>query len=115
MSLSILNLSEEEVDMPIDMKLNVSDNTAANQEPEFQKPEYPHGLRIYLEKEQLSRLNMSEDPEVGKELELVAKVKVVAVSQDELKGGGEHKNVTLQITDMNLFNKKADADTFYGD
>jgi hypothetical protein len=104
--------------MPVNMRLNQSDSLSV-EDKEHKKPEYPTGLRIYLGPEELKKL-MMDIPEVGKELDLVGKVKVVSVSEDDLKGGLESKSVTLQIVDMNLSRDKEsdgelDVMKFYGE
>jgi len=65
------------------------------------RPEYPYGLNISLENDSLDKLSMKSLPDVGDEMTLIAKVKVVSVSSNESESG-ERRSISLQITDMDL-------------
>ena len=62
--------------------------------------DYPYGLRIHLEDDEISKLNIPM-PEIGSTMVLVANIKVTSVSEraDE---DGENRSVGLQITEMEL-------------
>lgn len=79
-------------------------------------PKYPYGLCIHLEEESLKKLGITELPAVGASMVLHAKVEVTAVSKNESKEGGEHRSLSLQITEMALGSekKKDTAETLYG-
>lgn len=64
-------------------------------------PEYPYGLRLSLDTDSLSKLGITELPDVGAVLMLAARVEVVSVSQYE-HADGKSKDLGLQITDMEL-------------
>jgi len=64
-------------------------------------PSYPYGLNISLDEAAIEKLGI-DLPKVGKTLTLIAKVDVTSVSINEHTGGEEHRNVSLQITDLCL-------------
>ena len=85
--------------------------------PKMEAPEYPHGLRICLEKKELEKLGFMKAPEIDKMMELKGKVKVVEVSNQDYGQGDEYR-VELQITDMELSSEKKDegpAKVLYGE
>lgn len=101
------------ISMKLDKKKDEKDMSIACSE--MSKPEYPYGLCIRLEKEQLEKLNMNELPEVGQEMpmKIIAKVSEVSSRQYEKE---DHKTVELQITDISTGEKKeSKAKTLYGD
>jgi len=75
----------------------------ATKEADFtaDKPRYPYGTCLYLDQETLEKLGMVSLPDVGEEMILTAKVKVVGVSARE-NTDGANKSLELQITDMQL-------------
>lgn len=72
--------------------------------------EYPYGLRLDLGNEVLDKLNMKSLPELGAVMTLVARVEVVSLSENSHKDSEDHKNVDLQITDMELLPEKKAID-----
>lgn len=69
----------------------------------MEEPDYPWGLRVRLNDEELDKLGMADLPAVGAEMQLMAKVSVVSVAQHEDDSkDGKHRDVELQITDMGL-------------
>lgn len=64
------------------------------------KPRFPYGLKIHLEKEQLERLGMTELPKVGKMKKMVAVVEVTDVHISETVLGEGDKSVGLQIKEL---------------
>ena len=67
-------------------------------------PDFPWGLCIHLDKDELEKLGIKEPPKVGTVLMLAAKVQVTRVSQSAStdRGGEEQRSVDLQITDLGL-------------
>ena len=65
------------------------------------EPEYGYGLVVRLENHELDALKMKL-PQVGQELDLHAKVKVVRVSESQSVQNKGDRNVELQITKMAL-------------
>ena len=68
--------------------------------------DYPYGLRIHLEDDEISKLNIPM-PKIGETMVLVANIKVTSVSEraDE---DGENRSIGLQITEMELAPYKND-------
>lgn len=64
--------------------------------------EYPYGLRLSLGQEELTKLGIEALPAVGTEMRLVAMVKVVSASSSEYEGEGERRDMSMQITKMQL-------------
>lgn len=63
-------------------------------------PDYPYGLCICLGEDELQKLGLDENPEIGDMLHLHAMAKVTSVSQSESEGVGKNRRVELQITHM---------------
>lgn len=73
-------------------------------------PDYPWGLCVNMDGDELDKLGLKDLPEVGTEFMLMAKVKVTSVNQSasESKKKGEYdesRRITLQITDLALEGK----------
>lgn len=64
-------------------------------------PKYPWGLTVSLDDATLRKLGMSELPQVGAQLRLMAVVEVCSTSQHANQHGTD-KCVSLQITQMGL-------------
>ena len=70
--------------------------------------EYPYGLRIRLENDELEKLGFKDLPEIGKSLKVTAEAAVQSISSNESVGSkGNKKCVELQITSMQLDKAKA--------
>lgn len=67
-------------------------------------PDFPWGLCLHLDKDELEKLGITELPKVGTKITLAAKVTVTRVSQSAStdRGGEDQKSIDLQITDMAL-------------
>lgn len=77
-------------------------------------PEYPYGLRISLETEQMKALGL-DMPKVGTKLTIVAEVEVVSCHASQYEGGEEHRSCSMQITSMDVAGDKPDpAGKLYG-
>lgn len=83
-------------------------STEANAEG---KDEYPYGLRIYLEEDQLKKLEIKGLPDLGDEIMFVARAKIVNVSdrQPENEHEDSKRSVGLQIVEMNLGGDKSES------
>lgn len=64
------------------------------------KPDYPYGLRICLCSEQLTKLGLDADCEVGDTLEFRAVGRVTSVSKSDDSMMGPQSRVELQIEQM---------------
>ena len=60
---------------------------------------YPYSLRIYLNPEEVVKLQL-KNPQIGQKLKLEAMVEVVAVSAENTKGDEDKLSVTIQIKEM---------------
>ena len=70
-----------------------------------EKPDYPWGLEIRLEKESLDKLGIKQMPVVGEIININALCKVTACSQsvnDSEGSENENRCVTLQITAIGI-------------
>lgn len=61
--------------------------------------DYPYGLCIRLEKEQLDALNLMELPDVGSGVKILASG---MVTQSSMQPGGKDPGISIQITAMQL-------------
>lgn len=66
------------------------------------KPKYPYGTSLYLNKDALAKLGMATLPAIGTEMMLTARVTVTSVSQNESLEGGNDMNLELQMTEADL-------------
>jgi len=65
-------------------------------------PDYPYGLCIHMDRDEMDKLGMTDMPKVGTELTLCAKVKVTRVSQSAVEGADEEASIDMQITDLGV-------------
>lgn len=90
--------------MLIDMKYSQKEKVEESKEnvPSADSmPDYPYGLTINLEKEQLDKLGLTEY-EVGDELNISAVGKITMVRSSERENDPEEASVTIQITQLEL-------------
>lgn len=64
-------------------------------------PRYPWGLRLNLETEAIEKLGLEKLPQVGTVVTVMAKAKVVEVSQTDMQNR-KSRRLELQITDLGL-------------
>jgi len=89
----------------VSMKRSASDKRGDKMEhapPEAIEPDYPYGLCIHLDKDELDKLGLGKLPEVGAGFGVMAKAKVTRVSQSAVEGADEQTSLDLQITDIAL-------------
>lgn len=90
------------VSMKLDKKAQEEKYAESAAMPE--RPAYPYGLEVRLDEEAIDKLGI-DLPEVGKDMALLARVNVTAVSSSENTYGGKaskSRSITLQITDLCL-------------
>lgn len=86
----------------VDMKVDRSKINAGASEPAMAEgPEYPYGLRLRLETEDLKKLGLTELPDIGAGMMLVAEAKVCACSQSKALYG-EQRSLELQVIAMKV-------------
>lgn len=89
----------------VSMKRTAEDKRQDMGEPcgiEATAPDYPWGLCIHLDADELDKLGMKQLPAIGTEIPVMVKVKVTRVSQSAVEGSDEQRSVDLQITDMGI-------------
>lgn len=69
---------------------------------EAMAPDYPWGLCLHMDREELDKLGMKDLPKVGTEMTITAKVKVTRVSQSAVEGANDESSIDMQITDIAL-------------
>lgn len=84
----------------VDMKMSKQEVKEYN-EVKADAPEYPYGLRLHLDHDQLKKLGIGT-PNVQQTLIATARVKVCSVDSYETAESGLRTNVSLQITDLAL-------------
>lgn len=65
-------------------------------------PDYPYGLCIHMDKDELDKLGIKDLPKVGTEMMIHSKVKVTRVSQSAAEHADEQTSVDFQITDIGM-------------
>lgn len=63
-------------------------------------PDYPYGLTVHMDKDELDKLGLGKLPDVGTVIPMQILVKVTRVSQSAVEGRDEQTSVDFQITDM---------------
>ena len=66
---------------------------------EAEGPEYPYGICLNLEKEEIGKLGLGT-PKAGSKMMLHAMVEVKSVTVSDQADGKGYKSLSLQITDM---------------
>lgn len=97
----------------VSMKRSAKDKRKDMGEPcgvEAMAPDYPWGLCVNMDGDELDKLGLKTMPNVGAEFTMTAVVKVTSVNQSasESKKKGEYdesRRITLQITDLALDGK----------
>ena len=78
------------------------DDVGENAPIEAMAPDYPYGLCIHLDRDELKKLGMKDLPKVGTEMPITAIAKVTRVSQSAVEGADEEASIDLQITDLGV-------------
>lgn len=68
---------------------------------------YPYGLEVRLDNDSLKKLGITTLPKVGSKMTLTALVVVESASENQRREGGSRRDMTLQITKMDLSKGKA--------
>lgn len=97
------------------MKLSTAESKTEGNFAMADKPQYPYGLCIELDKIALEKLGIKDLPDVGTEATVTAKVMVRSVSASQYEGGNDSASISLQITDMDtdLTGDESIANTLY--
>ena len=92
-----------------DMKLTAKQAKRETMPMEPQAPKYPYGLSVHLDNDSLDNLEVKSLPTVGDTFEVLARAEVKAVESRDQQGGGKRREVTLQITHMEMAPKAKDG------
>lgn len=99
----------------VDMKCEPGDYDQPMAATQPSQPQYPYGLRIYLDDESLDKLGIEKLPELGAEFMIEAKVRVVSKSEstdpNDEDGDNDRSSMDLQIVAMGLPAAKKDPAT----
>ena len=79
----------------VDMARDEDEKTS--DEPMMQQPDYPYGLCLCLTQNELDKLDLEDDCEVGDMVHLFCMAKVTSVSKREVNGEPDCR-IELQIT-----------------
>lgn len=94
----------------VSMKETAAEEKAEQASLDSPAPDYPYGLRLSLGRNELKKLGMKDLPEIGDEFEIVARGKVVSISQSESERGDGYKCADIQITEMSLTDPDEEAE-----
>lgn len=64
------------------------------------RPSYPYGLKIHVDKDSYEKLGLGEPPKVGSKMTVLAQVEVTDVHLEEKGDDMKYPSMGLQITDM---------------
>ena len=69
---------------------------------EAMEPDYPYGLCIHMDGDEMEKLDIEAMPKVGDEMILVCRCKVTrtAMNASEYTSGDETRSIDLQITEI---------------
>lgn len=83
----------------MNMKMSKAESEKMTEAMPSDAPEYPYGLCLHLEKDQIKKLGLGT-PKAGAKLMVHGMAEVKSVSVTDEKDGKGYKSVELQITDM---------------
>mgnify|MGYP001601861367 CR=1 FL=1 len=87
----------------VSMKRDKTENKPFPSTAEPYEEDYPYGLRLRLENDDLEKLGLTELPDVGSNMHVMADATVHSVSSNQSNGDPASKKcVELQITGMKL-------------
>ena len=69
---------------------------------EMKQPEYPYGLQLRLEKEQIEKLGGLKGITIGNEVKINAMGKVTSIRKEEYAEGKDNNCLEIQITDIDI-------------
>ena len=100
------------------MKMSPEDQEDMGASIAVEKPEYPYGLCLHLDNDQIEKLGLGELPPAGSSMMIHAQCDVRDVSVSDDAERGKQRRMSLQITDMMIVPMKAKeepAKKLYGD
>lgn len=91
----------------INMAMSAEEAKEYTQPSVSEAPEYPWGLCINLDDDQLAKLGLKGLPAVGAEIHIIAKGTVTSTSSNARQDGDSEASMSVQITDMAIANLEA--------
>lgn len=85
----------------VSMKMSKAEKKKMTEASPMDSPEYPYGLCLNLDKEQIDKLDLGT-PKGGETFMLHARAEVKSITITDEKDGKGYKSLSLQITDMAL-------------
>ena len=76
------------------------DDAAPAMSSDYERPDYPYGLRISLDDEQLAALGMQSMPATGAPCSIQAIGTVLSVFEETVDGGKPNRRLEIQITEI---------------
>lgn len=71
-------------------------------------PRYPYGMELRLDTETLDKLGLDlSEFKVGESCMIEAKAMVTRISESQMQGGKDSRNLELQVTDISISEDKA--------
>jgi hypothetical protein len=87
---------------PDEIKEEIGEMVCPSPPGKYKGPRYPYGLALCLGKDELEKLDLDTDCEVGDTIHLFALAKVTSASQSELADGTTEYRIELQITHLGV-------------
>lgn len=102
----------------VSMKMSKKEAEKMSKPSKMDAPEYPYGLCLHLEKEEIEKLGLGT-PKAGSKLMFHAMVEVKSVTVSDRADDKGYKSMELQITDMEMakggdMNNEDVAKSLYG-
>lgn len=96
----------------VDMKRTEADmKSGMDAMPAMPDGQYPYGLNICLDKEELAKLGITKLPEIGAEFKGLICAQVTRISQSaDMCMGDESMSMSLQITEMEIMEEPSDSE-----
>jgi hypothetical protein len=102
----------------IDMKLPKKDKKGTLNSPvatDFQHEEYPYGLCIRLNNDQIDKLGIFDNMDVDMDVVINAKATIKSKEKSEMQGGKSDKSLSIQIKEFGIEPEKSLDDTDVND
>lgn len=98
----------------IDMKLPKRKKDKGEEVPisTIDREEYPYGLKMRFEKEQIDKIDSLQKIEAGAKVSIYATGKVIEVSVNDAAEGRKRHTVTIQIQEVEVANKAGFKESF---
>ena len=105
MAKTTADIAADEVEQSelVDMKRTKKDKKSENEAaPPTGEDDYPYGLSLSVDDDELTKLGIKTLPGVGDEVKITARAKVRSVSQNAREGDEDSRSVSYQITRLKI-------------